>query len=193
MPRKAAKEVVMIPVRGAKLEVTEGTLTGDSGDMYVLEAITKSGRGRGVKYHKSTYYIPKHLISYYKTKPEELDSDDVPEDVKASTTTAKKATKTTPTAKRKPGRPKKTEEAEAAPKKRGRPPKKDKAEAAPKKKRGRPPKKDKAEAAPKKRGRPPKKKTEAAPKKKRGRPPKKKAAASKPRSGRAEALFEDDF
>lgn len=126
MPRKKQAQVVTLV--GAKLPVSECLLLDESGDTYVVQAVEKKGRGRGVKTFRNTYTIPKAAVSYYfvseEIEGEEADAVPVAAPKKAATrkSTAKKAA--AKKAPKKRGRPKKADKedgAEAAPKKRGRP------------------------------------------------------------------------
>jgi len=48
-PKKQAKVVNFVGHRGAKLPVTEGLLVDQTSTDFIVQAVVKTGRGRGVK------------------------------------------------------------------------------------------------------------------------------------------------
>jgi len=190
MPSTAAgqKIVTLVPQKGVKLPVSECVLSKETPDEYLVQATTKTGRGRGTKHVLRTFRIPKKEVLYL-YKDEEISAEDAANFPTNGVSAVAAAPAAAAPPKKKGGRPKKEKVATTeAPKRRGRPKKDATVDATPvaPKKRGRPkkvvtteegatPEATSEKAPPKKKGGRPKKEkaaTTAAPKKKGGRPKK---------------------
>ena len=110
--------ITIVPRKGTALPVGECELVKETGDSYIVKAVTKSGRGRGVKLVLRQFVLPKSDVAYlyqeHEISAEEASKYPSSNGVKAGikAVPAEKVVSATPG---KRGRPKKTEAASAAP------------------------------------------------------------------------------